>query len=164
MTIGAGRPGTGLLLLTLLLTAQGCSIPRWPVRGPLVSPYGIRFRGLVPDLHRGVDIRVPVGTEIHAMTRGRVRFAGTMRGYGRVIWLDHPGDLLSVYAHLSTVAVRPGQEVQAGAVIGASGRSGNASGPHLHFEVWRHGREIDPVPFLGGFPLNPRLSAPGPPG
>ncbi|MGM0669723.1 MAG: M23 family metallopeptidase, partial [Gemmatimonadota bacterium] len=90
--------------------------------------------------------------EVRAMVRGRVRFAGTQRGYGRVVWLDHPGDVLTVYAHLSAVLVQAGQEVKGGQVIALSGQSGRATGPHLHFEVWRWGREVDPVPFLGGFP------------
>jgi murein DD-endopeptidase MepM/ murein hydrolase activator NlpD len=99
-----------------------------------------------------VDIAVPTGTRVLAMKNGRVRFAGTMAGYGRVVWLDHPGGILSVYAHLSEVHVRAGQAVDDRQVIGLSGQSGNARGAHLHFEVWRHGREIDPVPFLGDFP------------
>ncbi len=86
------------------------------------------------------------------MARGRVRFAGTQSGYGKVVWLDHPGSTLSVYAHLSELRVRTGDRVRGGQVIGLSGRTGRISGPHLHFEVWRHGREVDPVPLLGGFP------------
>jgi murein DD-endopeptidase MepM/ murein hydrolase activator NlpD len=145
-----GRAGP-LLLAVVLLTA-GCSIPRWPVEGPLTSPFGIRFRGIRPDLHRGVDIAVPDGTEIRSMARGRVRFAGVMSGYGKVIWLDHSGEVLSVYAHLSSILVEEGEEVGGGQLIALSGRSGNAAGPHLHFEIWRRGREMDPVPLLGGFP------------
>ncbi len=145
------RPYLPLLMLGLLLVG-GCSFPRWPVHGPLVSPFGIRFQGLKPDLHRGVDIRVPNGTEVRAMKRGRVRFAGTMSGYGRVVWLDHRGQVMTVYAHLSAILVETGQEVEGNQLIGLSGQSGNATGPHLHFEVWRHGREVDPVPLLGGFP------------
>lgn len=140
----------GLLLSVLLVSS--CSIPRWPAKGPLTSPFGLRSGGLLPDLHRGVDIDVPVGTEVRAMVGGRVRFAGTQSGYGRVIWLDHGGDLLSVYAHLSTIQVQAGDEVRGGQVIGLSGESGNVTGPHLHFEVWRNGREVDPVPLLGRFP------------
>jgi murein DD-endopeptidase MepM/ murein hydrolase activator NlpD len=86
------------------------------------------------------------------MKEGRVRFAGTMSGYGRVIWLDHSRGVMTVYAHLSRIVVEEGQKVDGNQVIGLSGQSGNASGPHLHFEVWRHGREVDPVPLLGGFP------------
>jgi len=99
-----------------------------------------------------VDIDVPDGTEVRAMKDGKVRFAGTMRGYGQVIWLDHSGSIMTIYAHLSAVYVRAGEEVRGGQVIADSGHSGDVTGPHLHFEVWRHGREVDPVPLLGGFP------------
>lgn len=144
------------LLLPFLLLASGllvgCGIPRWPAQGPLISPFGVRFQGLFPDLHRGVDIQLPSGTPVEAMARGRVRFSGIQRGYGKVVWLDHPGNVMTVYAHLSLIRVRTGQEVRGGEVVGLSGQSGNARGPHLHFEVWRWGREVDPVPLLGGFP------------
>ena len=102
--------------------------------GTVISPYGIRFLGMRPDLHRGVDIRVPDGTEVLAMADGKVRFAGTMSGYGNVVWLDHPGDVISVYAHLSSILVTRGQAVEGRQKIALSGHSGNASGPHLHFE------------------------------
>ena len=156
-TASAGPPrgipfGPYLLLALLSLSTGGCYIPRWPVDGTLISPYGIRFQGLKPTLHRGVDIRVPDGTEVRAMAPGRVRFSGTMRGYGEVIWLDHRGGTITVYGHLSSILVRSGEDVEGGQTIGLSGHSGNAGGPHLHFEVWRHGREVDPVPLLGGFP------------
>lgn len=141
-----------VLLSALAIFLVGCSLPRWPVEGPLVSPFGLRFRGILPEIHRGVDIRVPDGTEVHAMARGTVRFAGTMAGYGLVVWIDHRGDVMSVYGHLSRILVRSGEPVDGGQVVGLSGHSGNAAGAHLHFEVWRHGREVDPVPLLGGFP------------
>jgi murein DD-endopeptidase MepM/ murein hydrolase activator NlpD len=142
-----------LLLLLGVLGLSGCAVPRWPVSGEVSSPYGIRVRGaILPSIHRGVDIRVPVGTEVRTMAPGRVRFAGTMRGYGEVIWIDHGPDLLTIYAHLSRLGVTAGEEVGNGQVIGWSGRSGSATGPHLHFEVWRWGRPHDPVPLLGGFP------------
>ena len=136
----------------LLLAAAGCAIPRWPVDGPLTSPFGLRWSGLLPDLHRGVDVYVPEGTEVHAMAPGRVRYAGTMRGYGNVIWLDHGGEVLSVYAHLSRLLVGTGDVVKGRAVIGLSGATGDATGPHLHFEVWRWGLERDPVQLLGRKP------------
>ncbi len=141
-----------LILLGMVGFACGCSLPRWPVEGPLVSPFGIRFEGLKPDLHRGVDISVPDGTAVRAMWEGRVRFAGSMSGYGQVVWIDHRRRVMTVYAHLSAIRVVEGEEVDGGQVIALSGHSGNATGPHLHFEVWRHGREVDPVPLLGGFP------------
>ena len=146
------KPRFSTLLLLLFLSAGGCAIPRWPVEGPLVSPFGLRLQGNRPDLHRGVDISVPDGTEVRSMAPGTVRFAGTMSGYGNVVWLDHRGGIMTVYGHLSSVHVKKGEEVAGRQIIALSGHSGNASGPHLHFEVWRHGREVDPVPLLGSFP------------
>jgi murein DD-endopeptidase MepM/ murein hydrolase activator NlpD len=93
-----------------------------------------------------------MGTEVHAMARGTVRFAGTMRGFGNVVWVDHGGSILSVYAHLSAIRVRQGERVGRGDLVGLSGQSGDATAPHLHFEVWRGGFEVDPVPLLGGRP------------
>ena len=138
-----------LVAVTLILPA--CVAADWPVRGPLTSAFGLRWQG-GPDVHRGVDISVPDGTPVRAMEDARVRFAGAMRGYGQVVWLDHGREILSVYAHLQEVLVREGQSVRRGDVVARSGRSGNASGPHLHFEVWRGGRVTDPVAVLGGFP------------
>ncbi|MFQ5536053.1 MAG: M23 family metallopeptidase [Gemmatimonadota bacterium] len=143
------RSAGGLLLLVAL---AGCGLPRWPVDTPMTSPFGLRFRGIRPEIHRGVDLAAPSGTPVHAMAAGRVRFAGTMRGYGKVIWLDHGGSVLSVYAHLSEIRVQPGRRVRAGEVIGLTGSSGDVTAPHLHFEVWRWGREVDPAPLLGGRP------------
>jgi murein DD-endopeptidase MepM/ murein hydrolase activator NlpD len=137
----------------LLLTAPlGCGIPRWPVDAPLSSDFGLRLRGIRPDIHRGVDFVVPTGTDIHAMADARVRFAGTMPGFGNVVWLDHGASILSVYAHLSTIQVTEGAFVRRGEVVGASGATGDVTAPHLHFEVWRGGREVDPVPLMGGRP------------
>lgn len=140
------------LLLVGALSLSACSIPRWPLEGPLVSAFGVRWGGALPGLHRGVDIGAPSGTDVRAMTGGRVLFAGTMAGYGQVIWIDHGGEVLTIYGHLSQLEVGAGELVEGQQVIARSGSSGNAEGPHLHFEVWRWGREVDPVPLLGGFP------------
>ena len=134
------------------IVALGCQTPQWPVDGPIRSAFGVRGGGVLGDMHRGVDIAVPVGTPVHPILDGRVRFAGTMSGYGRVIWIDHADDALSVYAHLSEISVKAGQEVRKATVIGRSGQSGDASGPHLHLEIWRWGREVDPVRILGRSP------------
>ena len=137
-----------VLILCALATA-GCQTPQWPAEGPVRSPFGVRSGGVVGELHRGVDIAVPVGTRVRPILNGRIRFAGVMDGYGNVIWVDHGEDLISVYAHLSEISVEPGQEITKATVIGLSGATGTASGPHLHLEVWRWGREVDPVHFLG---------------
>lgn len=117
----------------------------------LTSPYGLRFRGWRPDLHEGVDIAAPEGTAVRALQGGTVTFAGVQGGYGNVVYVQH-GGTTSVYAHLSRIAVARGARVTSGQVIGAVGHTGNASGAHLHLEVWRGGRPEDPVPLLGGFP------------
>ena len=145
-----------LSLLAGLLLLTGCSVPRWPVDGTVTSPFGLRRQGVVDlDIHRGVDIAVPEGTPVRAMAPGVVAFAGTMSGYGRVIILDHGQGVRTIYGHLSEVQVSRGQEITGRAVIGLSGSSGRATGPHLHFEVVRRGRAEDPVPLLGGFPRRP---------
>ena len=118
----------------------------------MTSAYGLRWRGLLPEIHRGVDIAVPAGTEVRAMAPGRVRFAGEMGGYGNVVWIDHGGAVVTGYGHLSELRVRTGDVVEGHAVIGLSGATGEATGPHLHFELWRWGWERDPVPLLGGPP------------
>jgi murein DD-endopeptidase MepM/ murein hydrolase activator NlpD len=139
-----------MALVTVVLA--GCAIPRWPVSGPVTSPFGMRWRGILPEVHRGVDIDVPTGTEVRTMAPGRVLFAGTMEGYGNVVWIEHGGEVLTVYAHLSELWVRTGDGVEGRTVLGLSGATGEATGPHLHFELWRWGRERDPVPLLGGPP------------
>nr|PZN91434.1 MAG: hypothetical protein DIU52_02360 [bacterium] len=141
-----------LSLLACVLLPLGCSIPRWPAHGPITSPFGLRFDGIRPEIHRGVDIALPEGTPVMAMKRGRVRHAGPLGGYGLTVIIEHGPTLVTLYAHLSEVRVRAGEEVQGKQVIGLSGRTGNATGPHLHFEVRRWGRYEDPVPLLGGPP------------
>lgn len=141
-----------LLCAIALLASGACHFPRWPVDAPVTSGYGLRMRGMLPDVHRGVDLRVPVGTPVGAMAEANVRFAGVMRGFGNVVWLDHDGGVLSVYAHLSEIRVREGTRVRPGEIIGLSGASGDVTAPHLHFEVWRWGRAVDPIPLLGGLP------------
>ena len=141
-----------LVVLLLLSAVSACSIPRWPVNAPVTSPFGLRFLGLRPDFHHGVDLAVPNGSPVGAMKSGTVRYAGNMGGYGLVIIIDHGPQLRTVYAHLSRIDVGVGEQVKGGQVVGLSGQSGNASGPHLHFEIQRWGRNEDPIELLGGLP------------
>jgi murein DD-endopeptidase MepM/ murein hydrolase activator NlpD len=150
--VSGQRRLAGILAGVFAMTALGCAIPRWPVDAPITSAFGLRWRGLLPSVHRGVDLNVPTGTPVHCMAPGRVRFAGVQRGFGNVVWVDHGGEVLTVYAHLSEIRVTAGEAVAGGQVLGLSGASGDVTAPHLHFEIWRWGREVDPVPLLGGFP------------
>ena len=86
------------------------------------------------------------------MARGRVRFAGRMGGYGLTVIIDHGGGIETLYAHLGSIDVDAGDDGGGRRVIGRVGRSGNARGAHLHFEVLQDGRAQDPVPLLGGMP------------
>ena len=143
-----------LSLACCLIALAACQTPQWPVEGPIRSPFGVRGGGILGDMHRGIDLVAAMGTPVRPILSGRVRSAGTMSGYGKVIWVNHGKDALSVYAHLSEIAVKEGQEVTKATVIGRTGQSGNATGPHLHFEFWRWGREVDPVQVLGKPPEN----------
>ncbi len=139
-------------MLLALSAATSCSVPRWPVDAPLTSAYGLRLRGWIPGIHEGVDLDVDEGTPVHAMMPGTAIHAGELGGYGLVVILQHGRSVQSLYGHLSRVDVRTGEEVAHRQAIGLSGSTGNATGPHLHFEVRRWGRSEDPVPLLGGPP------------
>lgn len=140
-----------LPVCAIALTAA-CSLPRWPVDAPISSPYGLRMVGWLPAVHRGVDLDAPEGAPVRAMADGRVRVAGRMSGFGNVVVIDHGRGIETLYAHLASIAVAKGDEVDGRQVIGRVGRTGNARGAHLHFEVRRGGRPQDPVPLLGGMP------------
>jgi murein DD-endopeptidase MepM/ murein hydrolase activator NlpD len=152
------RAGLAARRLTLLASfvATSCTLPRWPVDAPLTSAYGLRFRGWRPDIHEGVDLDVDEGTPVRAMTRGTVLHAGPLGAYGLTVILRHGRNVQTLYAHLSRVDVRRGEEVAHQQVIALSGHTGNATGPHLHFEVRRWGRTEDPVPLLGAMPSRKR--------
>jgi murein DD-endopeptidase MepM/ murein hydrolase activator NlpD len=143
-----------LILVCTMLLCSSCSIPRWPVDGTMTSPYGLRLRGWSPDMHEGVDVAAPTGTPVRAMKSGRVERAGPWGGYGLAVVIAHGTNVRTLYAHLSRIDVGQGDRVDGGQQIGAVGQTGSATGPHLHFEVWRWGRAEDPVPLLGGFPRN----------
>lgn len=95
--------------------------------------------------HRGVDIAIPVGTPVRASGGGVVEAAGTDPQYGVFVRLGHPEGYETMYGHLSRLTVKKGMNVLPGQVVGLSGNSGNSSAPHLHFEILREGRSIDPL-------------------
>ncbi len=114
----------------------------WPLRTYQVSSgFGRRWGGF----HAGIDLRAPKGTPIRAAADGRVVFAGARRGYGRMVVIRHSGGIETVYAHNSHNLVQQGQQVRKGETIGRVGRTGHATGYHVHFEVRRKGRPVDPV-------------------
>jgi len=120
----------------------------WPVRGRVTSSYGIRVLNGRKEFHSGIDIGSPTGTNIVAAESGRVSYTGYMRGYGNVIILSHDGGYSTVYGHNSVNLVKKGQYVKKGGTIGKVGRTGNATGPHLHFEVRLSGKPVNPLSYL----------------
>jgi murein DD-endopeptidase MepM/ murein hydrolase activator NlpD len=132
---GAGSTGTGTPSAAGLI---------WPVSGPVVSPFGMRWG----RMHEGIDIGVPYGTPIHAAASGRVIYAAWMSGYGNLIVIDHGNGLATAYAHQSAFAVGNGASVSQGQVIGYVGCTGHCFGPHLHFEVRVNGVAVDPLGYL----------------
>ncbi len=117
----------------------------WPVDGPVTSRFGDRRSN---HRHTGIDIDASPGDPVRATRAGRVLFAGRRSGYGRLVILDHGRGLSSWYAHLDEIHVRAGERIRAGARLGRAGRSGNARGVHVHFEIRRRGRPVDPLVLL----------------
>ena len=118
-----------------------------PVPGRIGSGYGMRRHPILGyrRMHSGLDFRARHGTPIVAVTDGRVRSAGRAGGCGIAVRLTHDGALGTRYCHMSRLAVRSGQQVRRGQVIGYVGSTGLSTGPHLHYEMTRNGRKIDPA-------------------
>ena len=116
----------------------------WPVSGPVVSGFGMRWG----RLHAGLDIAVPAGTAIRAAASGTVALAAYTDGYGNYTCIDHGGGVSTCYAHQSSYAVSSGQSVSQGQVIGSVGCTGSCFGDHLHFEVRVNGSPVDPMGYL----------------
>jgi murein DD-endopeptidase MepM/ murein hydrolase activator NlpD len=105
------------------------------------GPRGARF-------HTGIDYPASTGTPVTAARDGVVRAAGVAAGYGKVVVIRHEDGVKTFYAHLSRILVSPGRHIARGAVVGLVGRTGDATGPHLHFEVRVRGAAVDPAPAL----------------
>ncbi len=118
-----------------------------PVPGRITSRYGMRRHPILGyrRMHGGLDFRARSGTPIMAASDGRVEFAGRNGGFGNFVRLRHAGNLGTGYAHMSRIAVRAGQSVKRGQVIGYVGSTGLSTGPHLHYEMYRGSKRIDPA-------------------
>jgi murein DD-endopeptidase MepM/ murein hydrolase activator NlpD len=124
----------------------------WPVRGWISSEYGERispYTGEVGSLHQGVDIASKLGSPIVATADGVVLHAAwTPGGYGKMVELAHGHGYSTRYGHCSRLRVAPGQRVSRGDVIAYVGATGNATGPHCHYEVRLYGVPVNPHPFM----------------
>ncbi len=117
-----------------------------PVPGPITSGFGMRRHPILgyTRMHAGIDFKARWGTPIVAASDGRVTSAGRSGGCGIAVRLEHGGGLSTRYCHMSAMAVRAGMQVRRGQVIGYVGSSGLSTGPHLHYEMYRGGRVINP--------------------
>jgi murein DD-endopeptidase MepM/ murein hydrolase activator NlpD len=119
---------------------------RWPVQGRILSAFGQRNDGTHND---GINLSVPLGTNVHAAEAGTVAYAGSeLKGYGNLVLLRHDNGWVTAYAHNEEITVKRGDKVERGAVIARAGRSGSVDQPQVHFELRQGSKPVDPVPFL----------------
>jgi len=124
----------------------GSSVPsHWPLDVQGFVTRGQVRPGVPDESHVGIDIAVPIGTPVRASGGGTVMAAGYDSDYGLFVLLRHPSGYETMYGHTSRLLAAEGDEVQAGQVIGLSGNSGRSTAPHLHFEVRRDGKSVDPL-------------------
>jgi murein DD-endopeptidase MepM/ murein hydrolase activator NlpD len=128
--------------------------PLWPlvqpVHGRISGTYGLRryINGEPRKPHSGIDIAVPLGTAVSASADGIVVNTGNYFFSGNTIFLDHGQGMITMYGHLSSIAVQEGQTVSGGQIIGRVGKTGRATGPHLHWAVSVNNTMVDPMLFV----------------
>lgn len=121
-----------------------------PATGRLSSRFGLRriFNGEPRAPHTGLDVAVPTGTEVHAPADGVVTLVDDFYFNGKTVFVDHGQGFVSMVCHLDKASVQLGQAVRRGDVLGQSGSSGRATGPHLHWSVYLNGAAVDPALFI----------------
>lgn len=121
-----------------------------PVRGSISSYYGIREnpRGGYKEFHSGIDISSSPGNPVRATADGIVSFSGWSGGNGNLVVLEHGHGFSTFYAHNRVNNVKVGQKVRRGDVVGYVGSTGNSTGPHVHYEIWKDGRHINPKQYI----------------
>ncbi|MDP8222734.1 MAG: M23 family metallopeptidase [Candidatus Lernaella stagnicola] len=131
---------------------------RWPLRGWVTSEFGRRLNSDTDavEMHQGIDIAAPIGSDVRAPAAGQVLIAEERAGFGLVVVLGHGRGWTTYFGHLDRSLVVPGQQVEAGEVIARSGNTGISRGPHLHYEVRRFGIPLDPRVSLPGYGQAPR--------
>lgn len=133
----------------LLTSIRGIPLG-YPVYGKITSHIGWRKNpfGGGYEFHSGIDITAPHGSKVRATADGVVVLAGWYGDYGKTVIIRHPSGYLTLYGHLSKIDVKEGQRVKAGDVVGRVGSTGRSTGPHLHYEVIKDNKPIDPSKFL----------------
>ena len=130
----------------------------WPVASYVYvsSRFGLRIHPITGQqkTHTGIDIASNQGTSIYAADGGTVTLASWNGGYGNCVMIDHGNGYVTLYGHMSSIAVSQGQAVSQGETIGYVGSTGKSTGPHLHFEVLKNGTRIDPEQFYSGLTIS----------
>ncbi|TAH46583.1 MAG: M23 family peptidase [Gammaproteobacteria bacterium] len=118
--------------------------------GYIASGFGTRTDPISgrKSVHLGVDFDVPMGSDVLAVAEGVVTYSGVRNGYGNVVEIDHGNGYMTRYAHNSRNVVEVGSRVRIGEVVAKVGSSGRSTGPHCHFEVWLHGRPVNPTAYV----------------
>jgi murein DD-endopeptidase MepM/ murein hydrolase activator NlpD len=128
---------------------EGSLIPRgWPVPYDVARISSVFGAPRGSSRHQGVDLTAPKGTKVRATADGRVIFAGKSGAFGRLVVVEHSGGYETFYAHLKSIEVKQGRKLKRGTVIGTVGKSGNATGFHLHYEVRLQGTPVNPRSYL----------------
>jgi murein DD-endopeptidase MepM/ murein hydrolase activator NlpD len=143
----SGGPGGTMTDAAPAPPASGAAKFRWPARGRIIVGFGAEE----PDGRKseGINLAVPVGTDIHAAEGGRVHYAGDgLKGYGNLILIRHANGWVSAYAHADEMLVKAGDEVRRGQVIGKAGKTGPVAQPQLRFELRKGSQPVDPLPHL----------------
>ena len=119
---------------------------QWPLKKYTLTQ---KFNSFKKPPHLGIDLKADLGTAVLSSQSGKVVYAGQkFTGYGKVIIIEHGSHWASLYSHLSQIKVQLNQKVKQGQVIGAVGSTGKSSGPHLHFEIMRKKRNVNPLRYL----------------
>lgn len=119
---------------------------RWPVKGKIIATFGSRPDGTHND---GVNLSVPLGTEVHAAEGGVVAYAGSeLKGYGNLILIRHDNGWITAYAHNEEILAKRGDKVKRGQIIAKAGKSGQVDQPQVHFELRQGSKPVDPSPFM----------------
>jgi murein DD-endopeptidase MepM/ murein hydrolase activator NlpD len=122
----------------------------WPVNGRISSPFGSRVHPLTgsSSFHSGVDISTPAGTKVKATADGIVSFSNWHNDSGYIVAIEHGNGFRTIYAHNKQNFVKVGQRIKRGEAVSLSGSTGSSTGPHVHYEVWKKGVNVNPQPFL----------------
>lgn len=124
----------------------------WPVKGDITSYYGQRKHPKTgaEDFHTGIDISDNPGNPVTATADGIVSFSGWNGGSGNLVVIEHGFGYSTLYAHNKMTIVKAGQRIKRGDIISYVGSTGNSTGPHVHYEVWKNGSPVNPKSFIEG--------------